>query len=617
MEQINPGRNNTAPYKKFDNVWLTQQTKKKRFVTGGSLNPFKVRSGKSKKWKINPMRYAVKNPLKKSTKKWYNPRRYLAFTQTKKKRELRAQRRDESHVAHKLYYYKELQTKILEYDNKKTKLKTAGLTDSQIEKEPDIQKIKNKIRALGNINQDVKINSSYIKKIGKLADAGIAKYSEKKKYYEDATDKLKHDSVEFIKNRAEYIKNGKPELTKKLDSLTTHDPTKMAIIRVPGQAPKAVNKLKYSDFKVDDIKVTDAYLDQFKTVNESIIKINKDFNIDHLSPERRIELARELHKITVDGIYDPDKQEKHFLTAVTEIAYKDKYYNALDAKSKDESFEYLKAQGPISIPKDVPELTLKQQRDLLAKRLTYGTVSEHQEVRKRLTQLDAQLKLTPDIINAKRQVLERQLKVLPVTNPKYQEIQDEIERLKLQAEERIKTQKQVDAADTELINKNITALTQKISGQNIDENRDKLDELNEMLSDTTINERRRKLLQERKARITERIKNYEDTEYAISVYKELLPENRDKYMKYDVHELQKIYNALTQNKQDMYKLGDPQLHGIYESYLSNLKNMLDLKRSQYLIEKNGDLTPSKRTILLSKVGPNFHEISTAADAIKK
>lgn len=80
MKEIIMGVNNTIPYKKINNIpWATIQTKKKSLFVGGG-NPFKVRSGKSKKWKINPMRYAVKNPLKKSTKSWINPKRYLAST---------------------------------------------------------------------------------------------------------------------------------------------------------------------------------------------------------------------------------------------------------------------------------------------------------------------------------------------------------------------------------------------------------------------------------------------------------------------------------------------------------------------------------------------------------
>jgi len=591
MEQYKLGnvKNNRIPYTKIDDMPLNQSSN--QLQNGGGI-------GKFIKKKYRKLDLAS------------------SFNKTKKKKILQHQRNNSSLADRKLYAYRALEKTLPEYTKIKADIKATkrnGASSKEITSLKEKKKaLKKGIRKLAGLGPKGNIN---VDKLTKQTISGISKYEGQQKYYTETEKKIKADSVNYIQKQSEY-KNVQSELKTKLSALATFDPDKIAIIRIPGEAPKAVNKLKYSDFDIAKPDVSNAYLKQFKDVNTSISKINSEFNIDHLSPERRIELARELHKITVDGIYDPEKQEKHFLKAVTDIAYKDKYYNALDAKSKGASFEYLKAQGSFTKVEDIPELNLKQQRDLLAKRLTYGTVSEHQEVRKRLTQLDAQLKLTPDIINAKRQVLEGQLKVLPVTNPKYQEIQDEIERLKLQADERIKTQKQMDDTDTELINKNITALTQKISGQNIDKNRDKLDELNERLSNPNIDERSRILLVKRKERITERIKYYEDTEYAISVYKELLPENRDKYMKYDVHELQKIYNALTQNKQDMYKLGDPQLPGIYESYLSNLKNMLDLKRSQYLIEKKGDLTPSKRTILLRQVGPNFREISTASDAIK-
>jgi hypothetical protein len=631
MEQYNPGRNNTAPYKKFDNVWSIPQTKKKskRFITGGgSLNPFKVRPDKSKKWKINPMRYAVKNPLKKSTKSWYNPKRYLASTQTKKKRELRAQRRDESHVAHKLYAYQRLKDIVTDYTKKKAALKAAkeGKEGKASKAEiADLTKKRDDAK-----NRMHKYGKTYgmpysSKKIGKQADAGIAKYSEKQKYYEDATTKLKNDSIEFIKNRSEYIKNGKPELTKKLDSLTTHDPTKMAIIHVPGIGPKPVNKLKYSDFKVEDPKVTDAYLGQFKTVNESMVKINKDFDITRLSPAKRVELAHELHKITVDGIYDPVDQEKHFFKAVTEIAYKDKYYDALDGKSKGASFEYLKAQGPISIPKDVPELNLRQQRDSLFTRLSTATATEAEKVKiaEELKNLDTQLSMIPDAIDARKRILSGQLSVLTPVNPKYQELQDELMRLDIQKGDIVATKQATDKVDTELVTKKISELQNALYKQNIDVDRADLAALEEALEAQDIKDNKRKRLETSKERLTKRITEYENTERELNAYSELLPENRDKFINrianYNSDALRAQYYSLIQKRDSIPDIkSKPDLDRLYNAELQTLNNMIRGKELQENISRDTELTPKKRAILLGQITPNMtpDKVTELRDKIK-
>lgn len=553
------------------------QTKKKPFALGGG--PFKVRTGKEKK-KINPRRYEIDLGLRKSTKIAINPRR--ASEKTKKKRELRAQQRDASKVDYNIYRYQNLKVELDKYIAIERELKIAQTTNTskaEISKlENDRKKQKKLIRHLAGLG---KYGTVEPEKISKQIADGIAKYEEKQKYQTDSGQKLKDDAVEYIQNRSEFIKHGQPELKKKLSALTSFDPLKIAVIRVPGQPVKPVNKLKYSDFKVDDPKITNAYLGQFKVVNDSIRKINKDFDIDALSPERRVELAQELHKITVDGIYDPAVQEKHFIKSVTEIAYKNRYYSVLGKTNKDMAAEYLKTLGAIPNPKDYyPDLNLKQQRDLLAQRFYSAKGTEYNQIKTRLAQLDTQLGLTPEIIDAKRQVLEGQLKVLPVTNPKYQEIQDEIERLKIQADERTKTKQAIDSADTELINKNIAVLEQKLKAQKNNGN------------------------------------NHDKIKYAIDVYRELLPENIDKYKNKNVYELEKIYKGFEQNKNEMYKLGDPQLPEIYESFLSKMKNMLDIKRSQEAIARRGNLSPSKQALLLSQIGPK-HERLLSTNNIDK
>lgn len=577
------------------------QTKKKPFALGGGL--FKV--------KVNEKKWKIESGLRKSTKNAIDPTRYAASEGKKKKRELRAQQHKASAVDYNIYRYQNLKVELDEYIKAEKELKIAEITDkskAEIAKlDQDRKKKKNRIRQLAGLGEHGTVN---VKKIRQQIADGLDEYEAKQKYQTDSGDKLKKDAVEYIQNRSEFIKHGQPELKNKLSALTSFDPLKMAVIRVPGQPAKPVNKLKYSDFKVDDPKITNAYLGQFKVVNDSIRKINKDFDIDILSPERRVELAHELHKITVDGIYDPVEQVKHFIKSVTEIAYKDRYYSVLEKTNKDMAVEYLKTLGATPKAKeDTPDLNLKQQRDLLAQRFqnAFGK-PEYQEIKTRLAQLDAQLGLTPEIIDAKRQVLEGQLKVLPVTNPKYQEIQDEIERLKIQADERIKTKQAIDSADTKTINENIAVLEKKLSGQNIDDIRDRLDKINAKLADPNVE--KRDLLIKRKAQLNDKIDAYENTEDAIKVYRELLPDNIDKYKNKNVYELEKIYKGFEQNKNEMYKLGDPQLPDIYKSFLSKMKNMLDIKRSQEAIARRGNLSPSKQALLLSQIGPKHERLLT-------
>lgn len=438
-------------YKRIYNPLRNMQTKKLMHIHIGGAPKIKKK-------------YSIPS----STEKMYNPSRYMASTKTKKTREGRAQREGESHVAHKLYDYKKLQKKITEYNTKKeevkSKLTAEGKSTKEYKSNDTLKKLKKEIRQLGNIKPEIKIDSNYIERISKQVNKSVAKYENKQKYYEDATDKLKHDSVDFMKNRTEYIKNGKPELSKKLESLATHDHTKMAFITLPGVKPKPVNKLKYSDFD-NNPKVTNAYLDQFKTVNDSITKINKDFNINALSATSKVELAKELHKITKNGILDPNAQEQHFLKAVTDIAYKDKYYSTLSSKSKSAANNYIKSSGlykePITEP---PELNLKQQKVALEQRLRKSdslTVDEKIKLNTEIGNLDKQLKQSPEGLDKQIRAQETQLRNMSRFDPKYAEMSLALDRLKEHRENIDIMQKADFAEDTKLISSELAKLKEK------------------------------------------------------------------------------------------------------------------------------------------------------------
>lgn len=441
--------------KKYDGT----QTKKK----GGGLLKFTKKPTK-KTW-YNPMGISVSSGLRKSTKIAVNPMRYLAFEQTKKKRELRAQQRDASKVDHKLYAYQTLKVTLPEYDVVTSNLKIAksqGNTKKIAELKAKKKVLAENIRKLGNLSIGTKIDTN---KLRTQIDDGLAKYEAKQKYQTDSGQKLKDDAVEYIQNRSEFIKHGQPELKNKLSALTSFDPLKMAVIHVPGQPPKPVNKLKYSDFKVDDPKITNAYLTQFKGVNDSIRKINKDFDIDILSPQRRVELAHELHKITAEGIYDPVAQEKHFLKAVTEIAYKDRYYSTLDIRSKGASFEYLKTEGSIKIEPDKADLNLTQQKSALAQRLSLATSNEEKNaITARINQIESQLDKRPeDIAN---EIKSREDLLNGAIKPTDRErIVNELIGLRATQQDILQTKKENETLLTQRLNTEIESVNKQIGEQ--------------------------------------------------------------------------------------------------------------------------------------------------------
>lgn len=445
----------------------------------------------------------------------------------------------------KLYDYNRLKDSVTAYQTAKDELKRAKDKGSSKKEIADFKKKKEEAKArmydLGNIK-------TYMspKDILKMAESGIAKYEEKQKYYVESTDKLKGDSIDFIKNRTEYIKNGKPDLTKKLDSLATSDHTKMAFIKISGRGPVPVNKLKYSDFNIDNPRVTNAYLDQFKTVNDSITKINKDFDITRISPERRVELAHELHKITVDGIYDPVAQEHHFLKAVTDIAYKDKYYSALSEGGKRDNVlkSYMEKQGPYAQPANTPEPNLRQKKSMLEQKLRKAELSdpEKRNIHTEIEYLDKELKQSPETIDKQIHEQEKLMTGISKLDPNYEEQRMKLDRLK-EHKANIETVKQANfTEDTITIANEITRLKDarkllletggKINTY-IDVNTlsEELDNIRTELKDNP-SENRNKILTTRKNRLESVIKRqteFKQIQDAITTLESMTPEAREKF----------------------------------------------------------------------------------------
>lgn len=617
MKQINPGINNTAPYKKFDSVWSTPQTKKNYFNTGGgSLTPFKGRSGKSKKWKINPMRYAVKNPLKKSTKSGINPKRYLAPILTKEKRESRAHRRDESIVHVKANDYKRVEESIEAY-----KKAEATLKKKEGVKQLDPQGYANAKKTLADAESHMTtVSNGYVTKDNyssklKQVKKKVEKYEEKQKYYEESTVKLKHDSIEFIKNRTEYIKNGRPDLVKKLDSLSTHDHTKMAFIKIPGIGPKPVNKLKYSDFNIENPRVTNAYLGQFKTVNESMVKINKDFDINALSAEHKVELAKELHKITKEGILDPAAQEQHYLKAVTDIAYKNEYYSLL---RNDVAKSYIESSGSLKIHEDPPELNLRQQKTALEQRLRRTdslSDAEKNNIRTEIGYLDKQLSQTPEGIDRQIRAQEALMQKMSPLDPKYDEMSLALDRLK-EHRQNIDTVQQADfAEDTKLISSELAKLkeerdvflasTKIDTSVDVNELKKGLNEITKKLYDRTLSNesntntpdmtvKRQKRLEAKGVRLAaeiEKQEKFKQMQDAISELANMTPEKREKFKdelqgksENELETLHSLYSA----KSSAFKT-NPALKDIIQRDLVQIQSALVVEQIKKEIDKDTNL----------------------------
>jgi hypothetical protein len=546
-----------------------------------------------------------------------------SFSKTKKKKILQHQRNNSSATDSKLYTYRALEKTLPEYTKIKAKIKEAKRTGANSKYITSLKEkkkaLKTYIRKLGELGEYGNIDVS---KLTKKIQTGIFKYEVQQKYYEETGQKLKDDAVNYIQKQSEY-KNVQPELKTKLSALSTFDPAKIAVIRIPGQAPKAVNKLKYSDFNVDKPELANVYLKQFKGVNASISKINSEFNIDHLSPERRIELARELHKITVDGIYDPNAQETHFLNAVTDIAYKDKYYNALDVKSKGASVEYLKVQGSFAKVEDPPERNLKQQRNLLANRLSTSTEAEQVKIQEEIKHLDTQLSTSPSDIDTRKRILSGQLSVLTPVNPKYQELQDELIRLDIQKADIGATKLATDTADTQLVTQKISELKRALDKRDIDENRSALDELEAKLEEPDITDKQRERRTASKERITKFITDYENTERELNAYRELLPQTRDNFIKkianYNSDALRAQYYSLIQKRDSIPDINSkPELVRLYNAEIQTLNNMMRGKELQEYVSRDTDLTPKKRALLLSQVtlGMSPDKISELREKIK-
>ena len=633
MKQSNLGigNNNTNPYKKINNIpWATPQTKKKSLFVGGG--PIKITKKEHKKRWYNPKGVSFNSGLKKSTKSWINPKRYLASTQTKKKREARAQRRDESHVERKLYDYTRLQGKISEYNKLKEDLKAGNLTTKQINNHPDIKRLTADIRKIGTIPKDIDIDASYIKSLSKKVNSSITKYEEKQKYYEDSTDKLKVDSINFIKNRTEYIKNGKPELTKKLSSLATNDHTKMAFIKIPGIGPVPVNKLKYSEFNTDNPRVTNAYLDQFKTVNDSITKINKDFNINNLSPDRKVELAKELHKITKEGIHDPVAQEHHFLKAVTDIAYKNKYYSALSEGGKRDNVlkSYMEKQVPNTHTEDAPEPNLRQKKTALEQKLRRTdslSDTEKNNIHTEIAYLDKQLKMTPASIDRQIRAQENLMNGMSKLDPKYAEMSLALDRLK-KHRQNIETVQQADfAEDTKLISSELAKLKEArtifLATTKIDTDVDirelelGLAEVISKFDNPEISDKQRKSLEKKKRRLLSAIKKEEviiqnqeafnQMQNTISTLENMTPEKREHAKEAlegkNEHELKELLTSMKKKQEEFDD--NPALKTIIQKDIDQINSAIKVENFKSQINSDPNLVGPQKEHMKRQVTPDM------------
>lgn len=594
--------------------------------------PYFAYGGKPKKSKKKPW-------LSKSTKSIFNPMRYISPKSKSIKRSLRAQQHSESFVSKKLYSYQRLHDKIEDYKTKKGEIselkKVKGNAEDIKQAKHELAEIKSQIKKLSRGT----ITSNISKKGIQIAQK-LKKYEDKAKYYTDTTDKLKYDTVNYIRNRTDYINNIRPELRDKLGALSTVNHTKIAIIKLPNAPAIPVNKIKYSDFNVNNQKLTKAYLDQFKTVNDSITKINKDLNINNLSPNKKVELARELHRITKDGIYNPAEQERHFLKAVIDISYKDKYYKSLGTKSESIAKQYLERSGFSNIPEDKPEPSLKQRRDALQKKLlsleqaqnkTNFAKNKHEQatinhLKNEIQYLDEQMKYTPDDIERQLQTQKKLLGTVPRDNPLHNEILSHVSRLQAHKADLELTKKELDTEETKNITKQITDLKDELhtfvvnSKLNINTNINELNaelgmldrELDDKLSSSELTEKQRatikKNIMRQQRQIQKQIINletYQNKRNSITELENLLPDKLDTLTKEldnkPIRELDIMLDK-TKDKIRLYEISNPKLADL----LVKKMDIIQDKINKANMRNDPSLTAKQKEYLMGHIRIGMH-----------
>jgi hypothetical protein len=404
----------------------------------------------------------------------------------------------------------------------------------------------------------------------------------------------------------------------------------MAMIKLPGVGNTPVSKLKYADFT--NPKVTEAYLDQFKTVNASISKINKNFNINHLSENGKIELAKELHKITKDGIVDPAKQEEHFLKAVTDITYKDKVYSALDYSSKSAAKSYITA-NPVKVYEDTPEPTLRERRDDIDKKLKNPelTDAEKKHLTGELEYLNKTLAKKPEDIQT--EINDALVRKSTAKDPnKIIEIENEIIRLEARKAD-IREQQIADdtKADAEIknqiskltaeaippaglsegttintIKEDLQALEAKYNKQKeqlekkIEEKGETTDEDLEALdvAEEAFKSKKNVLNRQLKA-----YQNYESKQELIGQLRNMTPENRaklaDELKVKDVNELGETLKN-EESKLEKFK-GNPEIQGIIQRNVDNIQKTINTKNLLQSVANNTELKPTQKDYIQTQI----------------
>ncbi|NBV28800.1 hypothetical protein EBS02_07275, partial [bacterium] len=291
---------------------------------------------------------------------------------------------------------------------------------------------------------------------------------------------------------------------------------------------------------------------------------------------------------------------------------KDKYYSTLDGKSKGASLEYLKKQGPISIPTDVPKLNLRQLKTELETRLrSSGSLSQEEKAKiaSEIANLDKQLKQTPEGIDRQIRVQEELIRNISRLDPKYAEMSLTLARLKEYRQNIDTVQKADFAADTELISSELAKLkeergvflaTTKIDTK-IDVNNLKraLNDLNAKLNESNTNtlamtDKKRKQLETKQARLIAEIEKQEDFKQmqdTISALESMTPENREKFK----GELQGKSEAELESLRSSYEMkfsafkNNPAMQDIIGRDINEINSAIKVEQTKKEIDKYTNL----------------------------
>ena len=562
------------------------QTKKK----GGGIPKRKtklkisVKPKKIRKW-YKP--FSVETGFRPTTLSTFSPKRLIPTSETTKlRREFDATAKKDSHIVMKHDHYTKGIELIDDYKNKKDvyeSVKKISKSKRTAEHNKIIEDYKN---AKAKLTKNG-IRKDQVDKVRGIFEAKREMYASKLPETVKTTENLKERTVEHVIGKKEYIKNARPELQQKLSGLVTNDPKKVAKLKVPGLGDIPVNKLKASQF--NDENVTKAYLSQFQKVNTSISKINKNLNINSLSPERKRELALELHKITTEGIVDPQQQEKHFLQAVTNIAYKETHYKKLSVASAMTAEKY-KAEMPKVEAVDIPEQTIRQKRDALQLRLsqpaTQLTDAEKKYIADEITYLNTQVNLTPDFIDTQIKKKKAELEASIDVDTRIQ-LKKDIEALEMQRVD-VVAQKKADDAEAETNIKNaMDALKQTID--KLPPTTETTKQINDLTDKIAAIEERIKIIYEPITESTPTAK-YESVKQEVTLLeseKEILKKRLETTQQKEAEEKQKATN---------YQTTYQALQNLTPEKIDTFTKVLDSKSLTDLQQEKRDAVATMQTI---------------------